>query len=106
MVGRTLSHYQIIDKLGQGGMGVAYNAYVQAVGYLAHYDIAENVDKAIELFPQAIREDPRYALAHAGLGEAYWRKYQRTTDPPLKLGSRSEFESPIVELYSLMQCHR
>jgi tetratricopeptide (TPR) repeat protein len=53
----------------------AYEFYLQARGYLRNHDRLENVERAIGLFSQSIQTDPRYAHAHAGLGEAYWKKY-------------------------------
>jgi len=59
----------------------AYAEYVQGRGYLLRFDRAENIDLAIERFTRATGIDNRYALAHAGLGEAYWRKYEADKNP-------------------------
>jgi serine/threonine protein kinase/tetratricopeptide (TPR) repeat protein len=69
--------------LAVGGTTVpdAYDLYAQGIGYLQRYDVAQNLDHAISLFKAALDQDSRYALAQAGLGEAYWRKYEQTKDP-------------------------
>ncbi|HYM13616.1 MAG TPA: tetratricopeptide repeat protein, partial [Bryobacterales bacterium] len=59
----------------------AYDFYLRGRGYLQDYDRAGNVDNAIALFDRALEKDPNYALAYAGLGEAYWQKHRLTRDP-------------------------
>ncbi len=49
----------------------AYEAYIRGRGYLQEYEKPENIDNAIAEFNQAIKIDPKYAPAYAGLGEAY-----------------------------------
>ena len=68
--------------LAIGGTTVpnAYEYYMQGKGYLQRYEVAQNIDTAITLFNLALAHDHRYALAEAGLGEAYWRKYEQTKD--------------------------
>lgn len=58
----------------------AYDFYIQGRGYLQDYVVPEKVDNAITLFQRALEKDPAYAAATAGLGEAYWRKYQISHD--------------------------
>jgi serine/threonine-protein kinase len=58
----------------------AFADYSQARTFLERVDVAENAGRSIALFQSAIRRDPRFARAHGGLGEAYWREYQRTRD--------------------------
>jgi len=48
----------------------AYQAYLKA-RYLLNKRGADNINQSIELFKQAIAADPNYALAYAGLAEAY-----------------------------------
>ena len=54
----------------------AYDYYIQGRGYLQNYDREENLNSAIQVFQRALELDKNYALAHAGLGEAYWQKYR------------------------------
>jgi serine/threonine-protein kinase len=58
----------------------AFADYSQGRAFMEHFDIKGNVDHAIEAFQRAIARDPRFALAHAGLGEAYWNNYSETKD--------------------------
>ena len=58
----------------------AYDYYLQGRGYLQNYDRAENLDSAVQVFERALAIDPGYALAYAGLGDAYWKKYRSTKE--------------------------
>jgi len=58
----------------------AYSLYLQGTGDLDNYDRPENLDNAVADFQQALKLDPTYALAYAGLGSAYWKKYENTKD--------------------------
>jgi serine/threonine protein kinase/tetratricopeptide (TPR) repeat protein len=73
---------QAKQVLAVGGTTVpsAYEYYMQGRGYLQRYEVPQNVDTAITLFNRALEQDPKYALAEAGLGEAYWRSYEQTKD--------------------------
>ena len=71
---------QIKEVLTAGGTNVsgANDFYLRGRGYLQRFENADNIDTSIKLFGNAIKQDPKFVLALAGLGEAYWRKYEAT----------------------------
>ncbi len=75
----------------------AYFAYLEGRGYLHRFDIAGNVDRAIDRLRRAVELDDRYALAFAALGEAYWRK-SRATGEKLWLQQAEQAATRAVEL--------
>ncbi|TDJ32906.1 MAG: tetratricopeptide repeat protein [Gammaproteobacteria bacterium] len=86
-IGEALKIRLLPDSSGLGGPSTkdagAYGLYLQGVGSLRAAEIAEDFDEAIDLFNQALRRDPVFAEAEAGLCSAYWAKYESTKDTDL-----------------------
>jgi eukaryotic-like serine/threonine-protein kinase len=64
-------------NVSQDTQPAAYEAYIRGRGYLQAYEKPENIENAISEFSQALKIDPNYALAYAGLGNAYWTEFRR-----------------------------
>jgi tetratricopeptide (TPR) repeat protein/TolB-like protein/predicted Ser/Thr protein kinase len=64
--------------LGRGETKVHAASLAYSEARLLRYDRLADVDAAIKLYTDAVTSDPEYALAYAGLGEAYYRKFRLT----------------------------
>jgi tetratricopeptide (TPR) repeat protein len=56
----------------------AYQYFVQGIGYLQHSSEQESLTSAEIVFKQALKLDPNYGPAQAGLGETYLSLYHNT----------------------------
>jgi tetratricopeptide (TPR) repeat protein len=68
----------------------AYEYYLKGREYYYRYKKEEN-EQAVALFKQAIEIDPDYALAHAGLADAYSQRFMRFGFP------EAEWLDPAIE---------
>jgi DNA-binding winged helix-turn-helix (wHTH) protein/TolB-like protein/Flp pilus assembly protein TadD len=66
----------------------AYHSYIIGLYYFAKWR-EEGYEKSIEYFKQAIDKDPNYALAYAGLAEAYGLKAVRGASPAAEVWPKS-----------------
>jgi TolB-like protein/DNA-binding winged helix-turn-helix (wHTH) protein/Flp pilus assembly protein TadD len=64
------------------GNAEAWRLYINGRFYWNNKRTAEGFNRAVEYFEQAIREDPKYALAHAGLADAYTLRSIFAIQPP------------------------
>lgn len=83
----------------------AYDYYVQGRGYLQDYVVPEKVESAVTLFQRALEKDPNYAAATAGLGEAYWRRYQLSHDQAWAKAAISTCEKAATQQSRLAAAH-
>ncbi len=97
-------------ELTAGGTTVAaaYGLYVQARGALGNYQGEHDPQKAAELFKQALALDPGFALAQAGLANAYlelffWKKDPRLVDEAAASARRAaELNDRLAEVHATL----
>ena len=66
--------------LGLTDVPNAYEFYLKGRASLQNSDRLDNLRYARDFFNRAIGLDEGFALAHAGLGESYWKEYEITSD--------------------------
>ena len=90
---------------GERAASGAYDHYVSGRGHLQRFERLDDVERAIELFGKAVMIDPGFALGHAALGEAVWRKYELTRDPALVVRARLHVKDAIARDSDNAQVH-
>ncbi|MBK5292942.1 MAG: protein kinase [Acidobacteriia bacterium] len=68
---------------GESAAPTAFESYLKGLGYLQRYDKPGNLDTSIQLFNDAVKTDPRFALGYAKLAEAGRLKSRLGPDPRL-----------------------
>ncbi len=77
----------------------AYDLYLKGRELYSHYRKADN-ETAIELFLKALELDPSFALAYAGLGDAYAQRVNRFGFPQSWLDTSLEVSRKAIALNS------
>lgn len=84
-----------------GGMAApasldAFIFYSKGRAFLERREVSANIEHAVGMFEEALKLDPAFAPAHAGLGEALWLKYEETGDAGLIKRARAACDRALV----------
>jgi tetratricopeptide (TPR) repeat protein len=90
----TVDEWRRIQRLPTTS-GAAFAAYSEAIA-LADRDPVENAGRAIALLQVATEIDPRFAIAWATLGNAWWDRYQRENDQALAANAVAAVDRAIA----------
>lgn len=61
MIGKTISHYKIIEKIGSGGMGTVYKAQdIKLDRFVALKFLPPHLQLKNNTFLDSVRSDPRF----------------------------------------------
>ncbi len=80
MVGTTISHYKVIEKIGQGGMGEVYRAE----------DTNLSREVAIKVLPEQFTQDPQRIESPTGRERHAKRTHNRSPAPLTWMLSRGQ----------------
>lgn len=92
-------------RAGSSKSSLAYQLYIEGLGYLSRHEDPENVKTAIRIFREAVQSDTTFARAYSKLAEAYWRKFDLTRDtqwtqPAIHYGQKAlELNDRVPEVY-------
>jgi serine/threonine-protein kinase len=61
---------------GKTSQPQAFENYLKGKSFLMDYESIDNINEALKYFGKSVTSDTSYALAYAGLAEAYYRKFE------------------------------
>ena len=85
----------VLATAGSSAPG-ASDAYLFGRAFLYRYDKAGNLDRARQKFEEAIRFDPQFALAYAGLADANLNVYRQRKEKQGLVAARSAAERALA----------